>query len=67
MSSALGRGGIQLGMGVRPFGVYPLVCDLQVPIHYGCGGLLFRWTRAARYIIKTCGDKQRRKHLIDPK
>lgn len=51
----------------RPCGVYPLLCDLQVPIHYGCGGLLFRWTCAARCIIKTYGDKQRRKHLIDPK
>ena len=52
---------------VRPFGIYPLVRDLQVHIHYGCCVLLFRWTNAARYIINTYGDKQRRKHLIDPK
>lgn len=51
----------------RPFGIYPPVCDLRVHIHYGCCVPLFRGTNAARYILKTYGDKQRRKHLIDPK
>jgi len=36
---------------VRHFGIYPLVCDFHVHMHYGCCVCLFRWSSAARYIM----------------